>query len=71
MDIQNSFLYHPLNAIKTKIALVLEKTFTKNKLQLTFQVYYNVVYIEMVLVKKLSKHNVNVIIEIIIIVKKI
>lgn len=57
--------------IKTKIALVLEKTFIENKLQLTFQVHYNVVYMDMALVKKLLKHHVNVIIEIIIIVKKI
>lgn len=57
--------------IKTKIALVLEKTFIENKLQLTFQVHYNVVYMDMALLKKLLKHHVNVIIEIIIIVKKI
>lgn len=57
--------------IKTKIALVLEKTFIENKLQLTFQVHYNVVYMDMALLKKLLKHYVNVIIEIIIIVKKI
>ena len=57
--------------IKTKIALVLEKTFIENKLQLTFQVHYNVVYMDMALLKKLLKHHVNVIIEIIIIIKKI
>ena len=57
--------------IKTKIALVLEKTFIENKLQLTFQVHYNVVYMDMALVKKLLKHHANVIIEIIIIVNKI
>ena len=57
--------------IKTKIALVLEKTFIENKLQLTFQVHYNVVYMDMALVKKLLKHHANVIIKIIIIVNKI